>query len=375
MRLREAYEILGVSHNADIGEVKSAYRKKVLQVHPDKGGSAHEFIRVQAAYEIICEFLNSDSGEAPIDVPDELREIIDELVRSFREQYLRSEAICAATLGRFSQDMRDYLNRASRRELRDFGTHFRTHWNQTITHLFQHFNDECVRLISKYDSWFDKTMEETFAEIHRAELRNFARNHRFWAYGLGLLGLGIVLARSSRYAYTSASWLVTVVPVVALLPLVYWADCLVRRKSPKDVETFDVQPFRVDRTVDFQGSIALKQGAANTASLVAAGSQVGAYQGLMKARKTGGDWDPAGLLFGAAVGLAVGEVIDRLINPTAKIRAVLKQEYEQLMAVAQPQITQHIVDRNHALMNDIKEKIEQNYESRMRETVRLLADR
>lgn len=139
MRLAEAYEILGMPQDADTGAVKSAYRKKVLQVHPDKGGSAYEFIRVQAAYEIICEFLNSDSGDAPISVPDELREIIDDLVRSFREQYLRSEAICMQTLGCFNRDMHAYLNGASRHQLREFGAHFRGHWNQTIDSLFQHF--------------------------------------------------------------------------------------------------------------------------------------------------------------------------------------------------------------------------------------------
>lgn len=235
-------------------------------------------------------------------------------------------------------------------------------------------NDECVRLIGKYDSWFDKNMEETFAEIHRAQLRNFARNPRFWVYGAILLGLGLGLAQTQE-ACTVSACLFFGAPVVILLPLVYWVDCLLRRKSPKDTKTFQVQPFQVDRSADFQGSMALRQGAANTASLVAAGSYLGTRQDMAHARSTGGDWDPGGLLLGAAVGLAVGSVIDRLVNPTARIRAELKQEYDQLMAVAQPQITQYIVDRNQALMNEIKAKIEQNYESRMRETVRLLADR
>lgn len=48
------YKILGVSETANQEEVKSAYRIKVNEHHPDKGGSNEEFIRIQAAYEVIC---------------------------------------------------------------------------------------------------------------------------------------------------------------------------------------------------------------------------------------------------------------------------------------------------------------------------------
>jgi len=47
------YAILGVSMSATWAEIKSAYRKLVLQCHPDKGGKAEDFLKVQAAFEVL----------------------------------------------------------------------------------------------------------------------------------------------------------------------------------------------------------------------------------------------------------------------------------------------------------------------------------
>ena len=43
--------LLGVGSGAGAAEIKQAYRRLVLQYHPDKGGSSAEFQRVQAAAE------------------------------------------------------------------------------------------------------------------------------------------------------------------------------------------------------------------------------------------------------------------------------------------------------------------------------------
>ena len=47
------YDILGVRKGATAGELKRAYRAKAQRAHPDKGGSAHEFWRVNNAYQIL----------------------------------------------------------------------------------------------------------------------------------------------------------------------------------------------------------------------------------------------------------------------------------------------------------------------------------
>jgi len=51
----DLYSVLGVSRNADDGEIRKSYRKLCLTAHPDKGGSAEEFQKIQRAYEILSD--------------------------------------------------------------------------------------------------------------------------------------------------------------------------------------------------------------------------------------------------------------------------------------------------------------------------------
>jgi curved DNA-binding protein CbpA len=363
MRLSEAYEILGIPPDSDSDIVKAAYRQRVQAAHPDKGGTAHEFIRVQAAYELLCEFLRTDSKDATIEVPAELREIIDDLVSSFRQQCRSAEETCALAFREFDSGMLKHLSKASRGELRDFSDHFRRRWNRLMNELFTGFNRQRWGLIQKYESWFDQTMEETFETLYQAELRRFGRSPRFYAYAAGLLAVGYLVGQTEGAPLPAV--LATVAPLAAL-PLVYWGDCALRRGRPRDVQALDIELFRVDRRADFQGSHILKVGASNTAFA----GMLGAAAFDRRGSRGGSSADP---LLGLALGLAVGAIIDRVIHPTAQIRVGLLREYQQLMAAAQPQVTRYIVERNQALMEEIKEKIETNYESRMRKTVLLLA--
>jgi len=47
------YEVLGVSPSADEDALRRAYRLRLRQTHPDTGGDAAEFVRVQQAWEIL----------------------------------------------------------------------------------------------------------------------------------------------------------------------------------------------------------------------------------------------------------------------------------------------------------------------------------
>ncbi|QMU96716.1 J domain-containing protein [Microbacterium esteraromaticum] len=48
-----AYELLGVAASADDDELRRAYRLRLRQTHPDTGGDAALFVRVQRAWELI----------------------------------------------------------------------------------------------------------------------------------------------------------------------------------------------------------------------------------------------------------------------------------------------------------------------------------
>lgn len=49
------YEVLGVAPDADPEEIKSAYRRLSLQVHPDRGGSAALFRALTESYEVLSD--------------------------------------------------------------------------------------------------------------------------------------------------------------------------------------------------------------------------------------------------------------------------------------------------------------------------------
>jgi tetratricopeptide (TPR) repeat protein len=65
--LTECYQILGVSPNASLEEIKSAYRQLVKQYHPDRHPNdqqaADQFIRINFAYEQLLAAGNSLPGD------------------------------------------------------------------------------------------------------------------------------------------------------------------------------------------------------------------------------------------------------------------------------------------------------------------------
>ena len=49
------YQILGVNENATADEIKQAYRKLAMQHHPDRGGDAEQFQKIQQASSILSD--------------------------------------------------------------------------------------------------------------------------------------------------------------------------------------------------------------------------------------------------------------------------------------------------------------------------------
>ena len=62
------YDVLGLDADADDTEIERAYRRRVKEAHPDRGGSAEEFQRVREAYEAAI----SGEAVAPADMEDDV---------------------------------------------------------------------------------------------------------------------------------------------------------------------------------------------------------------------------------------------------------------------------------------------------------------
>src|SRR5437879_12376103 len=69
MTLEEAYHILGVKRQASMEEVKTAYRRKALQLHPDRHASNQEKAYYAAKFQDLkeaYEFLKSNEGSSSV---------------------------------------------------------------------------------------------------------------------------------------------------------------------------------------------------------------------------------------------------------------------------------------------------------------------
>ena len=51
--MTDPYAVLGVQHGADETEIKAAYRRLMLQHHPDKGGDVEMAKQINVAYEML----------------------------------------------------------------------------------------------------------------------------------------------------------------------------------------------------------------------------------------------------------------------------------------------------------------------------------
>jgi hypothetical protein len=82
--LNDYYNELGLPSNADINELKHAYRSKAKKLHPDLNVSSdaeNDFIRVHKAYETI---LNHMQGKARA-------KVYDDVLYEFRKEYRKQQ--------------------------------------------------------------------------------------------------------------------------------------------------------------------------------------------------------------------------------------------------------------------------------------------
>lgn len=87
------YNVLGISKDASADDVKRAYRKKALDAHPDKGGTAERISELNEAYGVLSDpdkRARYDQGEqVPTATPEDMREFLRNLFKSDPSQLFR----------------------------------------------------------------------------------------------------------------------------------------------------------------------------------------------------------------------------------------------------------------------------------------------
>jgi curved DNA-binding protein CbpA len=94
MGVESPFDLLGVDPDADAAEIKQAYRERVLEAHPDHGGSQAEFQRIRDAYERIKAGYDPDEHEGALERHEgDDEEAEDEEDEGARVEYLDYQAM------------------------------------------------------------------------------------------------------------------------------------------------------------------------------------------------------------------------------------------------------------------------------------------
>ncbi len=364
MTLHEAYQVLGLAPESTTAQVRAAYRRLAAEAHPDRGGQATEFIRIRAAYEILTDFLDQGVPVDEIPVPSGLRDVIDSIVNDFREQQRWAEAETLTHLVTFENHMSAYIAKASRGDLRRFGETFSNTWTAVLTALFEKCNLRCDSVLQRYEAWYTESTQAFFDGLYRRELLSFAWRRHFWEFFLVFGAMAGALSVVVGWDGPWRRWVSLGVVLVAagLSFLLYRWRVRRRRKVRERVEPLSVTVFELDKNARFPTETTLRRGRATTAALGLAGLFLGNAA-------SGGLAVP---VVGAVAGAALGGAVDRLLNPTARLRQGMTADLHRFMAMARPQVTAYVLEAHGQLLDEVRGRIVDNYRERVEDTVKLL---
>lgn len=86
--LAQARTVLGVGPNDDETVLRQAFRRRSMETHPDRNGSAEEFAAVRAAYATLLEHRAGPGEEWLIDDEEDVDvRIVDEETRPRRRRF------------------------------------------------------------------------------------------------------------------------------------------------------------------------------------------------------------------------------------------------------------------------------------------------
>jgi vacuolar-type H+-ATPase subunit E/Vma4 len=71
-------------------------------------------------------------------------------------------------------------------------------------------------------------------------------------------------------------------------------------------------------------------------------------------------------------GAALGGAFDRFVNPTARMRESMQDDLLRFMSSARPQVVRYVLEAHEQLLDEVRVKIADSYQERVKSTVKLL---
>lgn len=109
----DLYKILGVSQDAEIKEIKKAYRKLSKEHHPDKGGDEETFKKISQAYAVLSDDIKRQKYDAGEEY-ENLRTVKDEAI-SLLVPLFTTAVMNTSSLFGFNPDTSDVFEKMSGR--------------------------------------------------------------------------------------------------------------------------------------------------------------------------------------------------------------------------------------------------------------------
>lgn len=87
--LAHARSVLGIGLTEDLEVIRKAFRRRSMETHPDRGGSAEEFAAVKEAYAVLLGQTVESGGDWFVDEPDDEVDVrvVDEETRPRRRRF------------------------------------------------------------------------------------------------------------------------------------------------------------------------------------------------------------------------------------------------------------------------------------------------
>ncbi len=192
MTISEAYSVLGLQRGAPSDAIKKAYRKRAFDTHPDRGGNPTDFLRVQAAFEVLNGFIQANGAdEEPID--SLLTERLDDIDVAFEQLYREAESFIDGTLVEFDNATISRINSyRSHAELRNNAQKDVTFlWTTAVEKITNFIELKVNSIADAHDNWLQDYLRPVIDQIRR---QNPRRLYERWILAIVSSMLGLVAA-------------------------------------------------------------------------------------------------------------------------------------------------------------------------------------